>query len=336
MASLKLFGKYNGKNVYLIKLTNGTIEAEFITFGATLRALRVADKNNNITDVCLGYDSVEEYATNDGYLGASIGRHANRIGGARFSIGDKEYILTANEGENQLHGGICGFSHRLWGFSCEENAVTFFINSPDGDEGYPGNLHAEVRYSIDGKTLRIDYKATSDADTIVNLTNHAYFNLGGHDGGKIDSHILKLNADTYTVCGAGNIPTGEIAAVDETILDMRRGVKLGDVVHSAVLAETCGLDHNFVLSGSPAAELYCPETGICMQLNTTLEGLQVYSAGFLTERNGKDDAVYREHNAVCLETQHFPDAINLPVFPSPILKAGEEYRQSTLYSFSVQ
>lgn len=336
MSSLKLFGRYNNKPVYLIKLTNGIIEAEFISFGATLRALRVPDKNNSITDVCLGYDSVEEYAANDGYLGATVGRHANRIGGSRFVLYGKEYKLNPNEGDNQLHGGVCGFSHRLWGFSCEENAVTFFIDSPDGDEGFPGNLHAEVRYSIDGKNLRIDYKATCDKDTVCNLTNHAYFNLGGHSSGNINRHTLKLNADFYTVCGKGNIPTGEIAAVYGSTLDVRSAKTLGDIILSAELSGTNGLDHNFVLSGSPAAELYCPETGICMQLDTTLEGLQVYSAGFLTERKGKGNAVYREHNAVCLETQHFPDAINHPGFPSPVLKAGEEYRQSALFSFSVR
>lgn len=336
MAALKLFGRLNGKPVYQIKLTNGIIEAEFISFGAVLRALRVPDKNGNMRDVCLGYESVEEYAANDGYVGATVGRHANRIGGSCFVLCDKVHKLTANEGENQLHGGIVGFSHRLWNFSCTENSVTFSIDSPDGEEGYPGNLHAEVRFSIEGSSLRLDYSAKSDADTIVNLTNHAYFNLGGQESGEVDSQILKLNANSYTVCGKGNIPTGEIAPVEGSVLDLRDGVALGYRLNDAALAGTCGLDHNFVLSASPAAVLYCPDTGIEMSCSTSLEGVQVYSAGFLSERKGKDGAVYGKHHAICLETQHFPDAINHPNFPSPVLKAGDEYRETTIYSFSIR
>lgn len=335
MAALKLFGRYEGKPVYLIKLANGSIEAEFITFGATMRALRVLDKNGVMRDVCLGYDSVEEYAAMDGYLGATVGRYANRIGGASFRLNGKEYKLTANEGENQLHGGNIGFSHRLWGFGCTENSVTFSIDSPDGDEGYPGNLHAEVTFSIEGKNLRIDYSAKSDADTVVNLTNHTYFNLGGHDSGDVYGHRLKISAENYTPCGAGNIPTGEIAPVASTALDFRSETLLSERLNDSFLEGTCGIDHNFVLSSSPAAVLCCPESGIKMTCTTSLEGIQVYSAGFLTERKGKGGATYGRHNAVCLETQHFPDAINKPAFPSPILKAGEEYKENTVFSFSV-
>ncbi len=336
MAALKLFGRINAQPVYLIKLTNGIIEAELLSFGATIRSIRVPDKNGVMTDVCLGYESIEEYVNNDGYLGATVGRHANRISGSRFTLNGKEYLLSSNEGANQLHGGICGFSHKCWNFSCTENSVTFLIDSPDCDEGYPGNLHAEVRFSIEGNTLRIDYTATSDADTVANLTNHAYFNLGGQQSGPVYTHTLKLGADNYTPCAEGNIPTGEIVSLDGTALDLRDESSLGKVISVLSVPMTEGLDHNFVLSSSPAAELYSPDTGIVMTCKTSLEGLQVYSAGFLSERNGKDGAVYGKHHAVCLETQHFPDAVNKPGFPSPILKAGEKYMEWTEYSFNIR
>ncbi len=336
MASLKLFGNYNGKPVYLIKLTNGKIEAEFLSFGASLRALRIPDKNGVMTDVCLGYESVEEYASNDGYLGATVGRHANRIGKSRFNIDGKEYILSANEGVNQLHGGIEGFSHKCWAFSCTENAVTFSIESPDGEEGYPGNLKATVTFSIKGSALRIDYCAVSDKDTVVNLTNHAYFNLSGQHSGCIGSHTLTLGAENFTPCGEGNIPTGEIRSVEGCPLDFRTENALDICLDALSGSATEGIDHNFVISSSPAATLYSPVSGIEMCCSTSLEGVQVYTAGFLTTRKGKEGAIYGKHHGICLETQHFPDAVNKPSFPSPVLKAGEEYREWTEYSFKIR
>lgn len=336
MVSVNKFGKNNGQDVYLLTISNGTMEAEFISFGATLRSLRVPDKNSNLTDVCLGYDSVEEYLSNDGYIGAAIGRHANRIAHSRFLLNGKEYILSANEGENQLHGGLEGFSHKLWSFACGENSVTFSLNSPDGDEGYPGNLHTEITYGLDGSTLSIDYRALSDADTVVNLTNHAYFNLSGHKSGRIDSHILTVNADHYTPCGPGTIPTGGIAKVEGTALDMRSPTILGARLMLPELDATKGFDHNFALNSGHAARLYCSETGIAMDVFTSLEGMQIYSAGFLTRRKGKNGAIYSQHNALCLETQHFPDAINHRNFPSPILKTGEEYHEFTRFCFKVE
>lgn len=336
MAAIKLFGKYKDKPVYLIKLTNGQIEAELLSFGATLRALRVPDRNGTLRDVCLGYDTLEEYAYNDGYLGATVGRSANRIGGSRFSIDGKEYKLTSNEGENQLHGGIEGFSHKCWSFSCTENAVTFSIESPDGEEGYPGNLKATVTFSIKGRTLRIDYCAVSDKDTVVNLTNHAYFNLSGQDSGSIASHTLSLGAECFTPCAEGNIPTGEILPVCGTPLDHRKGNILEKAISALSGTATEGIDHNFVLSSSPAARLSSEDSGIEMTCSTSLEGVQVYTAGFLTERKGKLGASYGKHHGICLETQHFPDAVNKPNFPSPILRAGMEYREWTEYSFNAK
>jgi len=336
MASFKLFGRIEERPVYLIKLTNGNIEAEFINFGATLRCLRVPDKNGIHRDVCLGYDSVEEYLSNDGYLGASIGRNANRISNSSFTIKGKEYKLSSNEGSNQLHGGLCGFSHKFWDFSCTENSVTFTIDSPDGDEGYPGALHAEVCYSINDCSLRIDYRAVSDTDTIVNLTNHSYFNLSGHNSGDIKSHTLKIGSESYTPCGKGNIPSGDIKPIKNTFLDFACEKELGKCLSCLSGTPTEGLDHNFVLNAAPAAVLYSPESGIEMCCKTSLEGIQVYSAGFLTERKGKNGAIYSKHHGICLETQHFPDAINNPAFPSPVLEKGKTYSEWTEYSFTIR
>ena len=335
MASIKLFGKYADKPVYLIKLANEKIEVELISFGATIRSLKTLGKDGKLHDICLGYDSVEEYAENDGYIGATVGRNANRISDSRFCIGGKEYTLSSNEGKNQLHGGIIGFSHRLWNFSCTENSATFTIASPDGDEGYPGNLNASVTFSISGATLRIEYNAKSDADTVVNMTNHAYFNLGGHDSGEIYHQELFLGAESYTLCGEGNIPTGEIIGVKGSPLDFTKSITLESSLKTLSGSATEGIDHNFVLSSSPAAIVRCENTGIEMRCTTSLEGIQVYTAGFLSERKGKGGAFYGKHHAMCLETQHFPDAVNRPNFPSPVLKAGEEYNEWTEYSFSL-
>ncbi|MBR5490189.1 MAG: galactose mutarotase [Oscillospiraceae bacterium] len=336
MASIKLFGEVNNKPVYLIKLNNGHIEAEFISLGATIRALRVPDRSGNMVDVCLGYDTAEEYMTNDGYIGATVGRNANRISGSKFSINGKEYKLNANEGENQLHGGIEGFSHKCWNFSCTENSVTFSIESPDGDEGYPGNLKAAATFSLVNSTLRIDYSASCDKDTIVNLTNHAYFNLSGQGSGAINKQLLTLGAESYTPCRDGNIPTGEFAPIINTPLDFSKENSLDFALTSLSGTSTEGIDHNFVLSSSPAATLYSEETGIELSCKTSLEGLQVYTSGFLTKRNGKDGAIYGKHHGICLETQHFPDAINNPHFPSPIIRVGEEYKEWTEYSFKIR
>lgn len=318
-----------------ITLTGEACSAEILPFGATLRALWVPDREGCPTDVCLGYDDPGAYRTLDGCLGATVGRCANRIGGARFTLNGREYRLSANEGENQIHGGLTGFHKKLWQVShFRDNSVTFSLDSPDGDEGFPGALHAEVTYTLAGGALSLDYRATSDRDTVVNFTNHSYFNLAGQDGGAVTDHMLTLRADRYTPAGPGNIPTGEIASVDGTLLDFRKGAVLGERLPSL----PDGYDHNLVLSGGdgPAASLYCPRTGILLEMETTLEGVQLYTANFLSERPGKAGALYGRHHAVCLETQHFPDAINHPNFPSPILRAGETAHSRTVYRFSAK
>jgi len=284
-------------------------------------------------DVCLGYEHLGQYIHEDGYIGACVGRHANRIAGSRFTLNGQEYVLSTNEGNNQLHGGKEGFSHKVWDFDCGENEVTFSLDSPNGDEGFPGNLHTEITFRLEGSALCLEYKAVSDKDTVVNLTNHAYFNLGGHDSGAVYSHELQINANNYTPCGPGTIPTGEIACVEGTALDFRKAEVLGSRLNDSSLDITKGLDHNFVLDGSRACRLYCPETNIGMNVETSMEGMQLYSAGFLSSRRGKNGAVYGLHHAVCMETQHFPDAVNHANFPSPVLKAGEEYLHWTKFIF---
>ena len=332
------FGTLEGLDIPLIRLVEGDIRVELLPFGAAIRAISVPDRQGRPTDVCLGYDRLEDYRDYDACFGGTIGRCANRIGGAAFTLNGRTYHLTANEGRNQLHGGKVGFHKKLWRFTCAPGAVTFLLNSPDGEEGFPGNLHAEVTYSLSGDTLTVDYRALSDADTVVNLTNHAYFNLAGHDGGVVADHHLTVHAASYTPAGAGNVPTGAILPVEGTPLDLRTGAALGDRLEDAFLAGSRGYDHNYVLDQgtAAAAELWCPRTGIGLELHTTMHGMQLYTAGFLTERTGKSGVVYGPHHAVCLEPQFFPDAVNHDNFPSPVLKAGAEYHQTIRYRFFVR
>ncbi len=321
-----------------ITIRQGAYAAQILPYGATLHALFVPDRSGAVRDIVLGYDSVEEYRQHDGYLAATVGRYANRIAGARFTLGDQLYRLSANEGENMLHSGFSGLHQKRWDYrQTAENSVTLRTVSPDGEDGFPGTLQVAVTYTLDGGALTIGYEAVSDRDTVVSLTNHAYFNLAGQGSGTIADHTLAVNASHYTPCGAGTIPTGEIRAVDGTALDLRQAVRLGDRLGVAELAEYSGYDHNFVLdNGGAAAVLYCGESGIEMTVDTTLPGLQVYSAGFLSQRQGKSGAMYAAHHGICLETQHFPDAMHHPSFPSPILLAGEVYRHKTVYRFAVK
>ena len=319
-----------------IIIRQGLYEAHILPYGATLQSLLVPDRNGVQRDVVLGYESLAEYQQNDGYLGATVGRCANRIAGAQFALDGTVYPLAANEGENQLHSGPHGLHQKVWAWEQRaENSVTLRAVSPDGEDGYPGTLEVAVTYTLSDGALEIDYKAESDYDTVCNLTNHAYFNLAGQGSGSVAGHLLRVNADHYAPCGAGTIPTGEVRAVDGTALDLRRSTQLGDRLGAAELAEYGGYDHYFCLNSANAARLYCPESGICMDTETTLPGLQVYTAGFLTERQGKDGAVYGKNHGVCLETQFWPDAVHHENFPSPILRAGEIYRHRTVYRFAV-
>lgn len=338
MVSQRPFGFLDEKEIPILTLSGGAVSVELIPVGAAVRAIWVPDRDGRPTDVCLGYDTPREYRDWNSALGGTLGRCANRIGGARFFIGGREYRLTANEGTNTLHGGGVGFHKKLWDYAVGEDSVTFFLDSPDEEEGFPGNLHAEVSYTLRDGTLDIDYRALCDRDTVVNLSNHTYFNLAGHTARSVADHRVILRAGRYTPSGAGNVPTGEITSVEGTPLDLRQEALLAERLEHPALAGTRGYDHNFVLDGGgePAAEVYCPATGIALEVNTTLEGMQFYTAGFLTYRTGKGGTQYGRACGLCLETQHFPDAVNHPEFPTPVLRAGEEYRESTSWRFFVR
>ena len=335
MCRLTPFGVLDGREIPLIELSDGRCAVELLPYGAAICALRVPDREGRMTDICLGYDALESYRELDACLGGTIGRCANRIGGAQFAIDGITYHVTANEGENCLHGGVEGFHKKLWDFTCAENAVTFTYTSPDGEEGFPGAVRVEVTYRLADSTLTIEYRAATEKDTVVNLTNHAYFNLGGHDSGEVGGHVLTVRADRYTPTDSGNVPTGMLASVEGTLLDLRTPTALEGRLHDAAFNGGRGYDHNYALSGGeePAAELWCPATGIGLAMTTSMEGMQLYTAGWLTERAGKDGAVYGPAQGVCLETQHFPNAVNCPAFPSPILRAGATLHQWTTFRF---
>lgn len=323
MVFLSTFGSPDRGELALVTLRSEKAEVELIPLGAAIRSIRVPDREGRLLDVCLGYDDPRQYRELDACLGGTVGRYANRIAGALVTLGGRDWPLTANEGKNTLHGGAEGFHRKLWEYVCGENSVTFSLTSPHGEEGFPGELLVEVTYALAGDRLTVSYEARSDADTVVSLTNHAYFNLAGHQSGPMDGHELTLRADSYTPFGPGNLPTGEIRSVEGTSLDFRRPTVMDGQV----------LDHNFVLGERPQVCLYSPKSGIGLELSTSLPGLQLYTADFLSPRRGKGGLSYGPRHGICMEPQFFPDAPHHPSFPSPLLKAGEVYRQEIAYRF---
>ena len=299
---------------------------ELLPYGAAVRSIYVPDRNGKMTDICLGYDELESYRHMDACFGGTIGRCANRIGGAAFSIDGTAYRVAANEGRNCLHGGNEGFHKKLWDFTCAENAVTFTYTSPDGEEGFPGAVRVEVTYRLADSTLTIAYRAAAEKDTVVNLTNHAYFNLSGHQHPEQAMvHTLWLNATQYTPADETGIPTGEIADVSGTCLDFTEGRSL-----SAPPTPPGGYDHNFVLAGNPAAVLSDPASGRKLTVITDRPGLQLYSGNYLNVP-GKDGVFYGPRSGICLETQFYPDSIHHPHWPQPIAKADCTYHSITAY-----
>lgn len=335
--NMRLFGQVPEGDVYEVTLENRRgLKASVLTLGATLRSLQVPDADGELRDVVLGYDTAGEYWQGDCFLGATVGRFANRIGGAAFALDGKEYRLVPNEGKNQLHGGPEGFHRRLWTPIVKSGTEALFrLTSPDGDMGFPGQAEAEVCYQLEGNALRISYRVSCTEATPVSLTNHSYFNLAGHAAGPVDDHRLMLRADAYTPSDEEMIPTGEIRPAEGTPLDLREPVRLGSLWDLPELARTRGLDHNFVLHGGegPAAVLTDPEGRLSLEVYTDRPAIQVYTAGFLKEGPGKDGAHYGPHHAVCLETQAFPDAVNRPEFPSCILRPGGTWESETVYRF---
>ncbi len=326
------------------------MEVKFITFGGSITSIRVPDRNGTFANVNLSLARIENYEAGSPYFGSLVGRVANRIGSARFTLGGKVYPLAANNGQNALHGGLKGFNSKVW--TAEKlqpergDSVALTYVSPDGEEGYPGTLTVRVVYTLtDDNAIRIDYSASTDALTVVNLTNHAYFNLSGAGSGSIEDHLITINADHYTPIDRGLIPTGELAQVDGTPFDLRQPTLIGLNLRSnhpqMVLGR--GYDHNFVLKQSDtqsptfAARVYEPISGRVMEVFTTEPGVQFYTGNFLDGTLvGAEGHTYRQGDALCLETQHFPDSPNQPQFPSIELQPGELFQSTTVYKFSVE
>ncbi len=344
----KYFGTLSGgAEVYLYTLTNHRgLEVSITTYGGAITSLKVPDRNGTLGDIVLGFDTLEEYARNPRYFGGLIGRHANRIALGKFSLNGVDYQLPQNNGVNHLHGGFKGFDKRVWNAKEEvrDDSAVLHLSyfSQDGEENYPGNLTASVDYSLFENELSIEYRATTDKDTIANLTNHSYFNLKG--AGTILDHELTLNAGNFTPVSKDLIPIGEIRSVAETPMDFRTSKAIGSQINDPYdqLGFTGGYDHNFVLNDwdgtlRTAARLYEATTGRLLEILTTEPGIQFYSGNFLDGSfGGKNATVYERYTGLCLEPQHFPDAPNHPNFPSTVLRPGEEYKHSTVFRFSAE
>ncbi|MGD0759347.1 MAG: aldose epimerase family protein [Candidatus Sulfotelmatobacter sp.] len=342
------FGKMpDGTAVEIFTLSDGPYEARITNYGGVLVSLKAPDRNGKSADLVLGFDDLNGYVTNFNspsvaFFGAIIGRYANRIAHGSFTLDGKKYSLPLNNGENTLHGGPHGFNNVVWKAKPIPNGVELTYLSKDGEAGYPGNLSAVVRYTLIKGNLRIEYSATTDKDTVVNLTNHSYFNLAGQ--GDILNHQLTLHASRFTPVDAGLIPTGELKSVEGTPFDFRKATAVGARINAddEQLHRGRGYDHNWVLDSSgrklaEAAELYDPGSGRVLKVLTDQPGIQFYSGNFLDGsikgKGGKPDEL---HAALCLETQHFPDSPNHPDFPTTELKPGERYHTVTIYSFSTR
>jgi aldose 1-epimerase len=347
----KPFGKTAaGQPVDLFVLTNANgLQAAITNYGAIVTSLTAPDRAGKLADVVLGFDTLDGYLGNHPYFGAICGRYANRIAQGTFTLDGRKYTLARNNGDNHLHGGLKGFDKVVW--QAQEvrgdggPALKLTYVSKDGEEGYPGTLTVTVTYALTDKNeLRIDYHATTDKPTPVNLTQHSYFNLAGQGNGDILGHELLIHADRFTPVDAGLIPTGERRRVEGTPLDFRKPVAIGARINQddEQLRFGRGYDHNWVLNKkgaelSLAARAYEPTTGRVLEVSTTEPGMQFYCGNFLDGSNvGKGGKVYKHRFGFCLETQHFPDSPNKPDFPSTILRPGEEYRTTTVYKFSAQ
>ncbi len=330
-------------SVWTIRNKNDCV-AKVTDYGAILTELHVPDKNGKLGDIVLGFDNLKGYLDGSPYFGATVGRVANRIAKGKFKLKGKEYTLATNNGPNHLHGGKVGFDKVVWqaATSADGKSVSFHYTSKDGEEGYPGALKVRVTYTLtDDNELKVDYEATADQATPVNLTHHSYFNLGGAAAGTILDHELTLQADTYTPTDDTLIPTGEVKPVAGTPLDFTAPTAIGKRIDQ-LKGEPGGYDHNFVLRGKmgelrSAAIVRDPKSGRMMEILTTEPGLQFYSGNFLDGKlKGKGGVTYVKHHGFCLEAQHYPDSVNQPHFPTVILEPGQTYKQTTVHKFSAQ
>lgn len=343
------FGMLGDQLVKLFTLTNASgAQVSIAEYGGIVVSLKVPDRDGNLGDVVLGYDNLDSYVEDTPYFGAITGRYANRIAAGRFEIDGTTYELPVNNGPNSLHGGIKGFDKVIWTGepTAPGDGVAFTYVSADGEEGYPGKLDATVTYTwTDANELKIEYLASTDKPTVINLTNHSYFNLNDGGASPILDHELTINADRYTpVADAGAIPTGELASLDDSPLDFRAATKIGERIEAEdeQLEFGSGYDHNYVLNAAEdgvalAATVYDPSSGRVMEVLTEEPGVQFYSGNFLDGHHvGKGGVAYERRSGLCLETQHFPDSPNQPEFPSTVLRPGETYATSTIYRFSTR
>jgi aldose 1-epimerase len=345
------YGKTKGGktiDIFTFKNTKG-VEVEITNLGGIVVSLKVPDRLGNFADVVLGFDKLEDYFNNISGFGAIIGRSSNRIENASFEINGAEYKLSQNCGKHLIHGGFVGFDQAVWQAEIikkdTEEVLQLSYTSKDGEEGFPGELKVKVTYTLtEDNALKIEYFAVSDKDTVVNLTNHSYFNLLGQVESDILSHELMLDADNFTAINEEGIATGEISSVKDTPFDFRRSKLVGLGIHAEddQILKGNGYDHNFVLkvngkTPEKFAELYEAKTGRLMEAYTTMPGVQLYTGNFLNDtRPGKSGVIYKKRGGICLETQFFPNALKHKHFPSPILKAGEEYKHTTIYKFSTK
>ncbi len=344
-SNIRPFGAMpDGAPVEEITLAGAGITAAIITYGGAVRSLTVPDRTGAPTDVVLGFDTLEDYRVQDKYIGAIVGRCANRIAGGRFSLNGREYPLFVNNGPNHLHGGQVGFDRQVWTVEeLRENEAVLRLVSPDGQEGYPGRLEVRVTYTLEEKSLSIFYEARSDADTVCSLTNHSYFNLSGQGRGDVLDHRIQLCAQYYTPADRQSIPTGQLAPVEGTPMDLRQPVQIGARIGGDFpqLLWAGGYDHNWAVDGQPgqlrpAGRAAAPDTGIAMEVETTMPGIQFYTGNFLAGcPAGKGGARYENRSGFALETQFYPDAVHHPGFPSPVLRAGERYAHRTVYRFGL-
>ncbi len=333
----------DGKDVYAYTLSNAKgMAAKIINYGANLVSLLVPDANGRTEDVVLGFDRLEDYYGNGSFFGATIGPSANRIAGAAFAIDGKEYHIDVNDGPNNLHSHMeDGYHKRLWDAEEGKDSVTLTLEGRDGEMGFPGNKKITMIYSLsEDNGLKLSYHATADANTIINITNHSYFNLSGHKAGKIEDHQLKLNASHYTPVVAGSIPTGEIAPVAGTPMDFTTMKPIGQDINADFeqLKLGKGYDHNFVIDDADGtlreiAEAYDPKSGRRMKVFTDLPGVQFYAGNCIGEERGKEGALYGPRVGFCLETHYFPDNIHHPNFPQAVFGPGRDYDAVTVYQF---
>lgn len=335
----------NGAEVFRYTLSNENgVSASFTDLGGIWLTMVVPDRDGHLDDVVLGYDTVEKCTGLGGHLGEIVGRNANRIGGAEFTLNGTTYMLEQNSGKNNLHSGPDYYRNRIWDTEVEETGlgtkITFSLFSPDGDQGYPGNANIAVSYTLTpDNSLKLDYHMVADADTVANFTNHSYFNLAGHQSGTAMAQQVWIDADTFTVADETSIPTGELAPVEGTPMDFTTMKAIEQDINADYepLIFAGGYDHNWVLN-HPEGELalsakaYDEKSGRIMEVYTDLPGVQFYTANSFSGA-GKDNTQYVPRCGYCFETQYFPDAINKPGFPSPVLKAGEEYQTTTIYKF---